>query len=184
MDKHRRVKVSKFLSYVLRHHPESIGIKLDDQGWVSVSELLQEAQNNGFRITPSELDEVVEQNDKKRFSFSEDGFRIRANYGHSVVVDLGYIPVVPPDILYHGTARKSLRTIKDQGLTKVNRQYVHLSPDLETATNVGQRHGKPVVLKVESGRMHLDGYDFYLSSSGIWLTEFVPLEYLILPRST
>ena len=182
MDKRRQVKISKFLSYVLRHRPESIGIRLDSGGWADVSELLRGAEQNGFRIGIDELSVVVKESDKKRFSFSEDGLRIRANYGHSIAVNLGYKPSVPPDVLYHGTAAKNLKAIRVGGLTKGNRQYVHLSPDSDTAMGVGRRHGKPIVLKVESGRMHSDGHEFYLSSSGIWLTEYVPPEYLVFPE--
>ena len=184
MDKRRQTKVSKFLSYVLRHHPDSIGIELDSGGWGDVSELLQRAESSGFKITPDEIRTVVRQSNKQRFSFSDDGLRIRANYGHSIAVDLGYSPAVPPDVLYHGTAVRNLKAINADGLTKGNRQYVHLSPDFDTATSVGQRHGKPIVLKVQSGRMHSDGHEFYLSSSGIWLTDCVPPQYLVFQKLT
>lgn len=184
MDKRRQRRLSKFLSYVLRHHPDSIGIDLDRRGWVNVEELLRGAERNGLRITLDEVRTVVKENDKQRFSLSDDGLKIRANYGHSIVVDLGYNPAEPPDVLYHGTAVSNLKSIRCKGLTKGNRQYVHLSPDHDTAANVGWRHGKPIVLKVQSGRMHSDGHEFYLSSSGIWLTEYVPPEYLIFPKLT
>jgi len=182
MDKQRQVKISKFLSYVLRHHPGSIGIELDEHGWADVSELLKGAEQSGFSIKPDELSVVVEENDKQRFSFSEDGRRIRAKYGHSIAVDLGYSPVVPPEILYHGTARRNLKSITADGLTKGNRYYVHLSPDPEIAISVGQRYGKPVVLEVEAGRMYSDGYKFYLcSESKVWLIEGVPAVYIRFP---
>ena len=154
---------------------------MDNGGWADVSEIIRQAEHNGFNITQGELRTVVEENGKQRFSFSDDGLRIRANYGHSIAVDLGYRPVVPPDLLYHGTAERSLKAIRANGLTKGNRQYVHLSPDPDTATSVGRRHGKPIVLKVESRRMHSNGHRFYLSNSGIWLAEYVPVEYLIIP---
>lgn len=182
VDKRRQKRISKFLSYVLRHHPNSIGIELDRCGWVDVGELLRGAGQNGFRITLDELKIVVKENDKQRFSFSEDGIRIRANYGHSIAVDLCYSPVVPPDVLYHGTAARNIKAIRANGLTKGDRQYVHLSPDPETAKSVGKRHGKPIVLEVRSGQMHTDGYKFYQSGSKIWLTEYVPDEYLVFPR--
>ncbi len=184
MDKRRHKRISKFLSYVLRHQPDSIDIKLDRGGWAGVSELLAEAGRSGFKITRDEFNKVVKENDKQRFSFSEDGLRIRANYGHSIAVDLGYSPAVPPDVLYHGTAVRSLKAIRANGLTKGNRQDVHLSPDAKTARNVGQRHGKPIVLEVLSGQMHLDGHEFFLSSSGIWLTDNVPPQYLVFQKLT
>jgi len=145
MDKRRRKKVSKFLSYVLRHHPESIGVKLDSSGWADISELLAKAEKSGFRITRGELDKVVEENDKQRYSLSEDGLAIRANYGHSIDVDLGYTPKIPPGLLYHGTAVENLKSIRVNGLAKGGRQYVHLSPDSQMAVSVGSRHGKPIV---------------------------------------
>ncbi|MFB0553561.1 MAG: RNA 2'-phosphotransferase, partial [Phycisphaerae bacterium] len=129
----------------------------DSPGCRFVSKFLL-SRRSGSKITRDELNKVVKENDKQRFSFSEDNLRIRANYGHSIAVDLGYSPAVPPDVLYHGTAVRSLKAIRVKGLTKGNRQYVHLSPDAETARNVGQRHGKPIVLKVLSGQMHLDGH--------------------------
>ncbi len=182
MDKKRQIKISKFLSYVLRHHPGSIGIELDKHGWADVSELLKGAERSGFIIEPGELNMVVKENDKRRFSFSEDGLRIRAKYGHSIAVDLGYSPVVPPEILYHGTARRNLESIRANGLTKGNRYYVHLSPDHETAVSVGQRHGKPIILEVLSGQMHSDGYKFYFCpESKVWLTDGVSASYLRFP---
>jgi putative RNA 2'-phosphotransferase len=184
MDKRRQIKISKFLSYVLRHHPGSIGIELDEHGWAYVSELLKGAEQNGFIIESDELNTVVEKNDKQRFSLSEDGLRIRAKYGHSIAINLGYRPVVPPDVLYHGTAKGNLESIRTDGLTKGNRYYVHLSPDNETAISVGQRHGKPIVLEVEAGRMHSDGYEYYLcAESKVWLIENVPPAYIRFPTA-
>ena len=182
MDKRRQTRISKFLCYLLRHHPDSIGVRLDGDGWADVSELLQGAEHNGLRITLEELQLVVKENDKQRFSLSEDGLSIRANYGHSFLVDLGYSPMVPPDVLYHGTAARNPKSIHAKGLTKCNRYYVHLSPDAETAMRVGQRHGKPIVIEVQSERMHTDGYKFYLSTSTVWLAENVPPEYLRFPE--
>jgi putative RNA 2'-phosphotransferase len=173
------VRTSKFLSLVLRHRPELIGITLDSAGWVAVSELLRACQAHGHPLTVDDLRRVVTGNDKQRFSLSEDGEMIRANQGHSVPVELGYSPAFPPEILYHGTVEKFLSSIREEGLKKGSRHHVHLSPDEETARRVGRRRGKPLILKVESGRMHSDGYEFFLSANGVWLTEHVPPEYLI-----
>ena len=181
MDKRRQKRISKFLSYVLRHHPDSIGIELNRQGWTDVEELLRKAGQRGMRITLDELRTVVKENDKQRFSFSKDSMRIRANQGHSIEVDLGYEEVAPPDVLYHGTAQRNLGLIRVEGLTKGNRHHVHLSPDSETARKVGQRYGKPVVLEIKAGQMHADGYKFYLSANGVWLREYVPASYLRFP---
>lgn len=178
MDK-REIKISKFLSLVLRHKPEEIGLKLDEAGWVPVAELMAACRDNDFEFTAEELRRVVANNDKKRFSFSEDEILIRANQGHSVEVELGYQPAMPPETLFHGTADRFLDSIKKQGLLKGKRHHVHLSADTETAANVGQRHGKPVVLKVNAGQMLQDGFVFYISTNGVWLTEHVPVSYLV-----
>lgn len=174
----RHVRVSKFLSLVLRHEPERIGIKLDSAGWVDVQELLDACRREGIPIDLEELKDVVATNPKQRFAFSEDGLRIRASQGHSVPVDLGYQPEAPPETLYHGTARRGLASILKQGLVRGQRHHVHLSTTPETAVKVGQRHGRPVVLEVRAGQMHRDGHVFYLSDNGVWLTEHVPPEYL------
>jgi putative RNA 2'-phosphotransferase len=172
------VRTSKFLSLVLRHKPNQIGINLDPAGWVRVDELLKACQDHGFNITRADLDEVVKTNDKKRFAFSDDGQLIRANQGHSVKVDLGYQPLVPPEILYHGTADRFLSSIKEIGLVKGKRHHVHLSEDLNTAMKVGKRHGQVVVLTVQSRLMHRDGFVFFKSENGVWLTDHVPVSYL------
>lgn len=179
MPKDKLTRTSKFLSLVLRHRPELIGITLDSAGWVSAAELLRACRAHGRPLTPEELREVVASNDKRRFSFSEDGRKVRANQGHSVPVELGYSPTVPPEILYHGTAEKFLPLIREEGLKKGARHHVHLSADEETAERVGGRRGRPVILKVESGRMRQEGYEFFLSANGVWLTEHVPPEYLV-----
>ena len=173
------VKISKFLSLVLRHQPETIGLALDAAGWISVEELLTACRKHGTVITPEQLQHVVASNDKQRFSFSEDGLLIRANQGHSVEVELGYEAAMPPAKLFHGTAERFLASIKEHGLLKGQRHHVHLSADIETATKVGQRHGKPVVLRVDAGKMQQDGFIFYLSTNGVWLTEHVPVPYLV-----
>ena len=177
------VRLSKFLSLVLRHEPEKIGIILDSNGWVAVEDLLAAAARAGTPVSREELDQVVVTNDKKRFAFSPDGSRIRASQGHSVEIDLGLAPVVPPERLYHGTATRFVDSIRAEGLRSQSRQHVHLSPDEETAVKVGQRHGKPVVLVVRAGAMHQDGHVFYRSENGVWLTEAVPPGYLEIPGS-
>ena len=178
MDK-REVKISKFLSLVLRHKPEEIGLTLDEAGWVPVAELMAASRNKGLEFSLEELRRVVANNDKKRFSFSEDGLLIRSSQGHSVEVELGYEPATPPETLFHGTAERFLDSIKEQGLIKGSRRHVHLSADEETASKVGRRHGKPVVLRVGAGQMQRDGFVFYLSTNGVWLTEHVPVPYLV-----
>ena len=172
------VRTSKFLALVLRHQPEKIGLSLDESGWASVSELIQRAGAAGVTLTADSLKRVVEQNDKRRFSLSEDGLRVRAVQGHSLSVDLGLDAVEPPSVLYHGTAERFLKGIRDRGLTARGRQHVHLSPDEQTARKVGRRHGNPFVLRVESGEMCADGYEFFFSENGVWLTEVVPAQYI------
>lgn len=175
------VRLSKFLSLVLRHEPERLGLSLDAQGWVGVDEFLAAAARAGMSISREELEKVVATNDKKRFAFSPDGSRIRASQGHSVEVELGLPPAVPPDRLFHGTATRFVASIQAEGLRPQSRQHVHLSPDEETAVKVGQRHGKPAVLIVRAGAMHRDGHVFYLSDNGVWLTTAVPPAYLDFP---
>ena len=177
----RHVKTSKFLSYVLRHRPDSIGLAPDEGGWVPVDGLLEACRRHDHPISRDELDDVVATNDKRRFSFSPDRSRIRANQGHSISVELGLKPVQPPELLFHGTVERSLDGIRREGLARGKRHHVHLSPDEETARRVGKRRGRPVVLIVESGRMHRDGLAFYLSANGVWLTDSVPPEYLRFP---
>jgi len=172
------VRVSKFLSLVLRHRPETVGLTLTPEGWVDVDELLEACRAHGRAVSRDVLNEVVATNDKQRFSFSPDGTQIRANQGHSVEVELGLEPVEPPELLYHGTVARFLDSIRRQGLLRGRRRHVHLSADRATAERVGQRRGRPVVLVVEAGRMHGDGHQFYLSQNGVWLTGAVPSEYL------
>ncbi len=172
------VRISKFLALVLRHQPERIGLSLDEGGWASVSELIERASAAGVTLTADSLKKVIEQNDKGRFSLSEDGLRIRAVQGHSLQVDLGLDGVEPPRVLYHGTAKRFVEGIRDRGLTSRGRQHVHLSPDAPTARKVGQRHGEPVVLRIRSDEMCADGYEFFLSENGVWLTGEVPPRYI------
>jgi putative RNA 2'-phosphotransferase len=179
MDERRTVKVSKYLSKHLRHQPERIGLTLDEGGWVEIGTLLAAAAAHGFRITRDELDHVVAANDKRRFAI--EGSRIRASQGHSVDVDLGLPPATPPAYLYHGTVAPALDAIRAEGLRPMSRHDVHLSPDRETATRVGARRGRPVVLSVDAGAMHRDGHTFRVSANGVWLTEAVPPRYLRFP---
>lgn len=172
-------KISKFLSLVLRHQPEKIGIQLDPSGWVEVRELLARLNGHGMPVDRSTLQLVVETNDKKRFTFSEDGTRIRAAQGHSVEIDLALTSREPPARLYHGTASRFLESIRVSGLLRGERQHVHLSPDDETARKVGMRHGVPVVLVVRAAEMYSAGTMFFLSDNGVWLTETVPPQHLI-----
>ena len=182
MSPSRITKISKFLSLVLRHDPQKIGIKLDEAGWVGVGDLLNALAKSGFPVAETELRQVVETNDKKRFGFSDDGEQIRANQGHSVSVELGYEPVVPPEILYHGTVDRFLNSIRSVGLIKGERHHVHMSLDAHTAMKVGERRGLPVILRVRSAQMHLDGIAFFETANGVWLTDHVDPRYIEFPK--
>lgn len=171
-------RLSKFVSLVLRHHPEAAGIELDGHGWADVDKLIEGIQKTGRRIDRELLDEIVRTDDKQRYSYNDDGTKIRANQGHSVHVDVDLAEMTPPDCLFHGTAERFLEPILREGLRPMGRLYVHLSPDEETAEKVGQRHGKPVILRIDAGRMARDGHKFRRSENGVWLTESVPKEYL------
>jgi len=174
------IQISKFLSLVLRHQPETIGITLDENGWTSVNTLLDKMQAAGIMINLDLLKEIVHTNSKQRFAFNEDASKIRANQGHSVSVELAYEPNEPPAILYHGTREVAIPYILKEGLQKQRRHHVHLSADQQTALTVGGRHGKPVVFTIASGDMYKDGYTFYVSTNGVWLTDHVPTKYLLL----
>ena len=178
MDEKRLVKVSRYLSKHLRHRPERLGLRLGSGGWVGVDELLEACARHRFPIGREELQEVVERNDKRRFAFDPSGSRIRAQQGHSVPVDLGLEPLPPPPVLYHGTAKSVLPAILREGLSRMGRHHVHLSPDPETARKVGARRGRPAVLEVDSGRMAREGRKFYRSGNGVWLVDAVPPLYL------
>ncbi len=175
------VKTSKFLSLVLRHEPHKIGIALDEAGWVGVDELLAACQQHAFPLTHEDLARIVRDSDKQRFVFNEDRSRIRANQGHSVEVELGYEPMAPPEVLYHGTAEKYADAIRREGLQRRARHHVHLSETQQTAEAVATRHGKLVMLTVRSGQMHRDGLKFYRTPNGVWLTDEVPVKYLSFP---
>lgn len=179
-EKERRNK-SKFLSLVLRHQPETIGISLDEAGWTDVDELLSALARNGKSMSRTMLEEAVSTNDKQRFSFSEDGSRIRANQGHSVEIELGYQEATPPPILYHGTPQQFVESISREGLKKMKRHHVHLHVDVVTSTAVGQRRGKPVLLRVNALEMHQAGHQFFVTPNDVWLTDHVPVEYLEFP---
>ncbi|MFC3817841.1 RNA 2'-phosphotransferase [Planomonospora venezuelensis] len=179
MDERRLVKISKYLAKHLRHQPERIGIELDERGWVEVGTLLAAAAAHGFPISRAELEQVVAGNDKRRYAI-EDG-RIRASQGHSVEVDLDLPVAEPPAFLYHGTVAGNLAVIRAEGLRPMNRHHVHLSPDRETATRVGARRGKPVVLAVDAGAMRAAGHEFRLSANGVWLAERVPPSFIRFP---
>lgn len=173
-----QTQLSKFLSLVLRHKPDAIGLALDSQGWANIGELIDKANASGTKFDRAELLHVVETSDKKRFSVSADGLRIRAAQGHSVSVELGLSPKEPPPVLYHGTATRFVEAILEQGLRPQARQQVHLSRDEETARRVGARHGKPHIFKIDALAMHASGMKFYLADNGVWLTDRVPPEFL------
>jgi len=169
-------KLSKFLSLILRHKPEHIGLELDDHGWALIDDLLDKAGNP--ELTRELLYEIVTTNDKQRFIISEDGSRIRANQGHSIKVDLGLQELKPPNILYHGTADRFVDSIFEKGLIKKQRHHVHLSEQIKTAEAVGKRYGKLVLLKIDAEKMYSKGFKFYKSENEVWLVDTVPSEYL------
>lgn len=178
MDEKELVRKSRFLSLVLRHRPEMVGLELGQGGWVVVEELLAGCAWKGVPIRREELEEIVARNNKKRFEFDESGMRIRASQGHSVEVDLELEVREPPEVLYHGTAEKVGEVIRREGLKKMQRHHVHLSADRETAEVVGARHGKPLVFVVDTAGMRAAGFEFFRSANGVWLVERVPPEFL------
>ncbi|KIC61832.1 RNA 2'-phosphotransferase [Chryseobacterium taiwanense] len=179
MNEQQMKKISKFISLVLRHKPEIINLNLDENGWAIVDELITKSKRDSHQgFTFEELEEIVETNDKKRFIFNEDKTKIRANQGHSIDIDLALKPQQPPEFLYHGTAQANLDSILEKGIEKRSRQHVHLSQDKETATKVGMRHGKPIILIIKTQEMFDDGIEFYLSENNVWLTDFVDAKYI------
>lgn len=174
LTKEEVVKIGKFMTYLLRHHPDAQGLKIDPQGgWASVKDLL-----DILNISLEDLEEIVRRDEKGRFSFESSSHkRIRANYGHSIDVDLNLDEIEPPDLLYHGTAERNLKRILKKGIKKMNRRQVHLSKDLETAVEVGKRHGKPAVVVIDSHKMHNEGHKFYLSGDETYLTDYVHPRY-------
>ncbi|MBY5967669.1 RNA 2'-phosphotransferase [Halomonas denitrificans] len=167
--------ISKFLSYVPRHKPDAIGLALDPEGWADIEDLIVKSD---IPLNLNILHKIVETSDKKRFSLSGDGRYIRANQGHSIDVNLGLEPAKPPKFLYHGTATRFLKSIEEKGLLPQNRQYLHLSSDPHTAAEVGQRHGKPIVLIIPALSMYHQGHKFFQAKNGVWLTENVPPEVI------
>ena len=173
------VKLGRFISLILRHKPETIDLKLDKNGWANVNELIKKISKSGREIDFKTVERIVNENNKKRYSFNDDKTKIRAVQGHSIEVDLELKEVVPPAILYHGTAFKNLENIKKQGIKKMNRQYVHLSADVEIAKNVATRHsGKYIILEIDTEAMLKENYKFYLSENKVWLTDFVPSKFI------
>jgi putative RNA 2'-phosphotransferase len=181
MNERERTRRSKFLSFVLRHEPQAIGLELDAAGWVAVDLLLARMAANKRPLTRAELDEIVATSPKQRFAFDPERKRIRANQGHSVEVELGLQPMQPPELLYHGTTGAALPSIRERGLDKMQRHHVHLSRDRRTATAVGQRRGPAIILVVRAGELHRDGGLFYRSENQVWLTESVPPAYIDFP---
>lgn len=176
MNNKQTVKVSKFMSFALRHDPKAAGITLDSNGWVKVSELIKAIKNHGYSVNLKDIEFVVENNDKKRFQIVGD--KIRASQGHSVDIDLNLTPTKPPKFLYHGTALKNVDSIYENGINSGNRQHVHLSVDRETAVKVGSRHGKPYIFIIDSEKMYEDGVDLYISENGVWLVKSVERKYI------
>ena len=179
-EERRLERLSKFISMILRHKPEAIGITLDEHGWADVDELIKGINETGEEIefNKDTLETIVKTDKKQRYSFSQDKTLIRANQGHSIPVDVELEKKEPPKVLYHGTGVKSVKAIQEQGLLPMERLYVHLSIDVKTATNVGKRHGTPVIFQVNAEQMQKDGYDFFQSVNGVWLTKEVPAKYL------
>jgi len=170
-------ETSRYIALILRHKPETIDIKLDEHGWANVEELIAGVSKT-HPLTMELLEKIVEIDDKQRFAFNDDRTLIRANQGHSVSVDVELKEMIPPQILYHGTAEKYVESIDQYGLISKSRLYVHLSESIETATKVGSRHGTPVIYTVNTEKMTADGYKFYLSANGVWLTNSVSITYL------
>jgi RNA:NAD 2''-phosphotransferase len=178
MNEQKKKRIGKFLSLVLRHDPQKIGITLDGNGWTDVNALIRQCAVKKVYFSFEELNEIVLTNDKKRYAFNEDKSMIRANQGHSVSIDLDITPIEPPEYLYHGTAERFYESIKKEGIKKMNRQHVHLSKEKITALQVGSRHGRPVILTISAREMYREGIGFYCSDNGVWLTEYVDPKYI------
>jgi putative RNA 2'-phosphotransferase len=175
------VAISRFLSFVLRHRPASIGLGLDDNGWADLDELIRLANAHGHALDRAIVAAVVADNDKQRFTLDASANRIRANQGHSIKIELDLAPLTPPPLLYHGTASRFVDSIRAQGLHKGQRHHVHLSEQEATAIQVGQRHGRPIVLVVQAGEMSRAGHRFFRSDNGVWLTDNVPAGFIHFP---
>ena len=178
MNDRRRISVSKFITKHLRHTPEAIGLTLGEGGWVPVGDLLTAAAKNGFPITIEELEHVITNCEKQRFTLDHERQLVRANQGHSADVEMNFVPVAPPTELFHGTATRFHESILASGLLKMSRQQVHLSADIPTAVAVGKRHGRPLVFAIDTMSMARDGFVFFRSANGVWLTDHVPPQYL------
>lgn len=178
MNEKQKTKISKFLSLILRHQPQTVGLELEENGWIEVNRLLQACNDYGTPLTLEELREVVETNDKKRFAFDETKTKIRANQGHSVKVEIEFEKRTPPKVLYHGTAEKNVESILQEGLKKMSRHHVHLSADIETALKVGRRYGKPIILEIDTAAMLLENYEFFISENNVWLTPHIPPNFI------
>lgn len=183
MNERKTVQTSKFLSLILRHDPGMIGLTLDPAGWADVGELLARLNAEGNSITLEQLNHVVSTNSKKRFEFSADGLRIRASQGHSIEVDLQYVPSQPPPVLYHGTATRFLGAIRVEGLRKMQRHHVHLSAETAMTLQVGARHGKPALLTIDAAAMAVQGHEFFHSTNSVWLVEHVPPAFITFPQA-
>jgi putative RNA 2'-phosphotransferase len=171
--------ISRFLSFALRHGPDKIGIHLDENGWTDIDELVRQSSQQGRRLSAELIRTVVAASDKQRFALSSDGLCIRANQGHSIAaIDVGLMPIEPPEFLFHGTARQFVASILATGISRRSRKHVHLSADEATAIRVGMRHGKPVVLRILARAMRAEGHEFFLSANGVWLTEHVPQRFI------
>lgn len=171
-------KVSKYLSFILRHKPDYIGLQLDEFGWANIDELIFKSEKAGTKINLETIEMVVAKSDKQRFSISKDGKSIRANQGHSLAVKLGFQSLQPPDSLFHGTTVKNLERINSEGIRRMQRHHVHLTESSETAINVGKRYGKPVLLTIDSKSMFKDGFEFFKSENNVWLVDSVPVHYI------
>jgi putative RNA 2'-phosphotransferase len=177
------IELSRFLSYVLRHKPDALDLDMSTDGWVAVEELIGKMNKDGKDITFNILKMIVQQDDKKRYSFNEDESRIRANQGHSIKIDLDLMPITPPKYLYHGTAARNIDSIKEHGLLKRERHHVHLSANKDTAKRVGARYGKPIILTILAGDMDNAGHTFYRSDNHVWLIDTVPVEFIEFPKN-
>lgn len=172
------MRISKFMSLILRHKPEEIELKLDEYGYIKTSDLMNGLNRKGYKVTILDIERIVDEDNKQRYSFNHDKSKIKANQGHSIKVNLELQSKEPPKVLYHGTATRFSECICKEGIKKQSRQYVHLSADVETAEKVGKRHGELVVFKIDSAQMYKDGYKFFLSENKVWLTDYVPIKYL------
>ncbi|CUU49204.1 RNA 2'-phosphotransferase [Clostridium beijerinckii] len=183
MISNKDMRISKFISLILRHKPEEIGLTLDEYGYINTSDLIKGLNKKGYKVTISDIERIVAEDGKQRYSFNNDKTKIKANQGHSIKVNLELQAVEPPKVLYHGTATRFMDSICRESIKKQNRQYVHLSADIETATKVGKRHGELVIFKINSEQMNKDGYKFFLSENKVWLTDYVPAKYFEIFRT-